>query len=137
MFPQPGMLSAGDLATVRGLLAAGAPRRALHAAAAEVQARMNPHPAKQQEMNVPVLPNGHRAQGLQHKYREMVLFFPGESQYCHSFCTYCFRWAQFVGNREQVRYFRWASGKWEDVMCLWNPRRMNRAFFSEQDFFLS
>jgi L-lysine 2,3-aminomutase len=31
-------------------------------------------------------------EGIQHKYRETVLFFPTEGQYCHSFCTYCFRW---------------------------------------------
>ena len=26
-----------------------------------------------------------------------MLFFPGPGQMCHAFCTYCFRWAQFVG----------------------------------------
>jgi len=29
-----------------------------------------------------------------------VLFFPSEAQYCHSYCTYCFRWAQFVGSSD-------------------------------------
>eukprot|EP00171_Calliarthron_tuberculosum_P010451 IDg10451t1 len=27
-------------------------------------------------------------------------FFPSESQYCHAYCTYCFRWAQFVGSED-------------------------------------
>ena len=35
--------------------------------------------------------------GLQHKYRETVLFFPSQGQTCHAYCTFCFRWAQFVG----------------------------------------
>lgn len=35
--------------------------------------------------------------GLQHKYRETVLVFPSRGQTCHAYCTYCFRWAQFVG----------------------------------------
>jgi L-lysine 2,3-aminomutase len=26
-----------------------------------------------------------------------VLFFPAQGQTCHSYCTYCFRWPQFVG----------------------------------------
>ena len=37
---------------------------------------------------------------MQHKYRETVLFFPSQGQTCHAYCTFCFRWAQFVGNRE-------------------------------------
>ena len=40
---------------------------------------------------------GRPLQGLQHKYRETVLFFPAPGQTCHAYCTYCFRWAQFVG----------------------------------------
>jgi KamA family protein len=36
-------------------------------------------------------------EGTQHKYRETVLFFPSQGQTCHAYCTYCFRWAQFVG----------------------------------------
>ena len=35
--------------------------------------------------------------GMQHKYRETVLFFPSSGQTCHTYCTYCFRWPQFVG----------------------------------------
>ncbi|MCB0845906.1 MAG: lysine 2,3-aminomutase, partial [Bacteroidetes bacterium] len=34
---------------------------------------------------------------VQHKYRETVLFFPSNSQTCHAYCTFCFRWPQFVG----------------------------------------
>jgi L-lysine 2,3-aminomutase len=35
---------------------------------------------------------------MQHKYRETVLFFPSHGQTCHAYCTFCFRWAQFVGH---------------------------------------
>src|SRR6185312_11820478 len=39
-------------------------------------------------------------QGMQHKYRETVLFFPSAGQSCHAYCTFCFRWPQFVGMDE-------------------------------------
>ncbi len=41
-----------------------------------------------------------RCLGCQHKYRETVLFFPVQGQTCHAYCTYCFRWAQFVGDKD-------------------------------------
>lgn len=56
---------------------------------------LNPHPAAQQH-NVPVL-DGKRLNGIQHKYRETVLFFPRQGQTCHAYCTFCFRWPQFTG----------------------------------------
>ncbi|EDN66969.1 Protein of unknown function DUF160 [Beggiatoa sp. PS] len=34
---------------------------------------------------------------MQHKYRETVLFFPSQGQTCHAYCSFCFRWPQFVG----------------------------------------
>jgi KamA family protein len=37
---------------------------------------------------------------MQHKYRETVLFFPSKGQSCHAYCTFCFRWPQFVGMDE-------------------------------------
>ncbi len=57
---------------------------------------MNPHPAGQMTHNVPML-NGEPLDGLQHKYKETVLFFPSAGQTCHAYCTFCFRWPQFVG----------------------------------------
>ena len=35
-----------------------------------------------------------------HKYRETALYFPSQGQTCHSYCTFCFRWAQFIGDDE-------------------------------------
>ena len=47
-------------------------------------------------MNVPAI-DGTPLPGMQHKYRETVLLFPSAGQTCHTYCSYCFRWAQFVG----------------------------------------
>jgi KamA family protein len=95
-FPQPGMLAAADFAIMRELVAGNAPREKITQAAREIQHRLNPHPAGQKQLNVPML-DGEPVPGMQHKYRETVLFFPQAGQTCHAYCTYCFRWAQFVG----------------------------------------
>ncbi|WP_223111502.1 KamA family radical SAM protein [Billgrantia pellis] len=64
-----------------------------------IRMNMNPHPAGQLTHNVPYL-YGQPIKGLQHKYRETVLFFPSAGQTCHAYCTFCFRWPQFVGMNE-------------------------------------
>jgi KamA family protein len=65
----------------------------------QIRQRLNPHPAGQQLLNVPML-DDEAVEGVQHKYRETVLFFPSQGQVCHSYCTFCFRWAQFIGDKE-------------------------------------
>lgn len=95
-FPQPGMLEPADFEQVADLLKRGADRAEVKAAADAVRIRLNPHPAEQQRLNVPVVA-GQGVPGMQHKYRETVLFFPSQGQTCHTYCTFCFRWAQFVG----------------------------------------
>ncbi|KPJ79627.1 MAG: lysine 2,3-aminomutase [Gammaproteobacteria bacterium SG8_30] len=95
-FPQPGMLEPSDLAHVMTLLREGAARADIRGVADRIRLKLNPHPAGQLEQNVPDL-DGEPLPGLQHKYRETLLFFPGRGQTCHAYCTYCFRWAQFVG----------------------------------------
>ncbi len=62
----------------------------------EIRLELNPHPAGQMTENVPRL-NDEPVPGVQHKYRETVLIFPSSGQTCHAYCTFCFRWAQFVG----------------------------------------
>ncbi|HEU4929807.1 MAG TPA: lysine 2,3-aminomutase [Candidatus Krumholzibacteria bacterium] len=94
--PQAGMLDPLDLDRMVNLLRASAPAAKIKAAAREIQMKLNPHPAGQMELNVPAL-DGKPVPGLQHKYRETVLVFPSQGQTCHAYCTYCFRWAQFVG----------------------------------------
>ncbi len=59
-----------------------------------IRLQLNPHPA-QQASNVPQL-NGKLLPGVQHKYRDIALFFPTQGQTCHANCTFCFRWPQFV-----------------------------------------
>lgn len=88
-FPQAGMLAPPDLARLTDLLRRDAPAE-LARAVREIRERLNPHPDGQRELNMP-LP------GLQHKYAETVLVFPSQGQTCHAYCTYCFRWPQFVG----------------------------------------
>jgi L-lysine 2,3-aminomutase len=94
VFPQPDMLPADDVARLSAALASGGPdevRRLAH----EVRMRLNPHPAGQLALNTPAL-DDEPLPGLQHKYPETVLYFPRQGQTCHAYCTYCFRWAQFV-----------------------------------------
>jgi L-lysine 2,3-aminomutase len=95
-FVQPQMLDPADYARMADLVHAGASKAELKAAADAIRLRLNPHPAGQLTHNVPTL-DGRTLRGMQHKYRETVLFFPGQGQTCHAYCTFCFRWAQFVG----------------------------------------
>lgn len=62
----------------------------------EIRYELNPHPAGQLTANIPML-NNEIVSGVQHKYKETVLIFPSSGQTCHAYCTFCFRWAQFVG----------------------------------------
>lgn len=95
-FPQPNMLSEANLSRLLDMDHAGKSIAAVDREVRRIQREMNPHPARQMELNVPVM-DGRRLEGLQHKYKETVLVFPRQGQTCHAFCTYCFRWAQFCG----------------------------------------
>ncbi|MFN3987637.1 MAG: KamA family radical SAM protein [Rhodocyclaceae bacterium] len=99
-FPQRGMLAPEHYERIATLLREGADKASLDAAIDAVRHELNPHPADQMEMNMPRDEHGNRIDGMQHKYRETVLFFPSQGQTCHSYCTFCFRWAQFVGDKE-------------------------------------
>lgn len=61
-----------------------------------IRMELNPHPAGQLIANVPFHEEVPLS-GLQHKYKETVLIFPSGGQTCHAYCSFCFRWAQFVG----------------------------------------
>jgi len=98
-FPQPGMLKDEDFAHMCDLVRQNATTENIKKAARTIQDALNPHPAGQMELNVPQM-DDERLDGMQHKYRETVLFFPAAGQTCHAYCTYCFRWAQFVGINE-------------------------------------
>ena len=98
-FPQRGMLKPEHYDRVADALIIGTDQPTLKSIISEVRAELNPHPAGQLEHNIPKL-DGEVVEGLQHKYRETVLFFPSSGQVCHSYCTFCFRWAQFVGDKD-------------------------------------
>lgn len=100
VFPQRGMLSEQHFSRIADLLRGNADKVRLAQAVAEVRAELNPHPADQMALNMPCDETGERLEGVQHKYRETVLFFPSQGQTCHSYCSFCFRWAQFVGDKE-------------------------------------
>jgi KamA family protein len=96
VFPQADMLPAEDIGPIADMLARGAPDREIQAAARMLRMRLNPHPAGQLALNIPEMAD-EPLPGVQHKYPETVLVFPKQGQTCHAYCTYCFRWAQFVG----------------------------------------
>jgi KamA family protein len=98
VFPQPGMLSRAHERQAHDLVA-NAPRAKRIAGINAIRDALNPHPAGQRELNVPDLDDEH-LDGVQHKYQQTVLYFPAQGQTCHAYCTYCFRWAQFVGDAD-------------------------------------
>jgi len=95
-FPQRGMLQPDHFQKMAALVERSADKKVINAAAYEIRHQLNPHPAGQMEHNVPYL-DGRRLPGLQHKYEQTVLFFPSQGQTCHAYCSFCFRWPQFVG----------------------------------------
>lgn len=95
-FPVREMLRDDEYVALRDLVNGDAPREVIDREVQRIRMRMNPHPAGQQTHNVPWL-DGAPLPGMQHKYRETVLFFPSAGQTCHAYCTFCFRWPQFVG----------------------------------------
>jgi KamA family protein len=98
-FPQRGMLIPEHYAKMEAVLKKG-DKKEIQNTANEIRLQLNPHPAGQMELNVPTLKDGTKLYGMQHKYKETCLFFPSQSQTCHAYCSFCFRWPQFVGMDE-------------------------------------
>ena len=94
-FPQKGMLKEEDYNEIAFLLKENAPKDVIKEKANEIRMKLNPHPAGQKH-NIPQI-NGIKLHGAQHKYKETILFFPKQGQTCHAYCSFCFRWPQFVG----------------------------------------
>ena len=94
-FPRREMLQKKHYNKVLGLISSGANADIIKAEVNKIRMELNPNPAGQ-EHNVPSLDDV-RLNGIQHKYRETVLFFPAQGQTCHAYCTFCFRWPQFSG----------------------------------------
>lgn len=95
-FPQKEMLSSQQFNKVSDALQNTSDKNSIQKIVEEIRFELNPNPAGQQ-FNVPEF-NGHLLNGIQHKYRETMLFFPSQGQTCHAYCTFCFRWPQFALN---------------------------------------
>ena len=95
-FMQKEMLTDDQFERMAELLRKNASQQEIKDMANDIRLELNPHPAAQMTMNVPTLEND-PVPGVQHKYRETALIFPSSGQTCHAYCTFCFRWAQFVG----------------------------------------
>ncbi len=115
-FPQPGMLQPTQFQQIATALNTGLGQGELRTLCAAIRHDLNPHPAGQMELNVPRI-GAERLPGLQHKYRETVLFFPSQGQTCHAYCTFCFRWPQFVGDKE-LRFAANEAGRLHDYLRL-------------------
>lgn len=94
-FMQKGMLTENQFNRMADAIKKNDPNL-IKTVANEIRLELNPHPAGQMTLNVPKI-NDEPVKGLQHKYKETVLIFPSAGQTCHAYCTFCFRWAQFVG----------------------------------------
>ena len=94
-FPQRGMLGSEHFSRMADAVRSKNGDR-IKLTANEIRHELNPHPAGQKTFNTPRLDDGTRLEGMQHKYRQTVLFFASQGQTCHAYCTFCFRWPQFV-----------------------------------------
>ena len=101
-FPQRGMLDPEDFDRLADLLRRQACQEEIASLVESIRQGLNPHPAGQRELNIPEDDETGMLEGIQHKYRETVLFFPSRAQTCHAYCTFCFRWAQFVGKDMKI-----------------------------------
>ena len=90
-FPQRDMLLPAHYAEIAEMIRAGRSNAEIKLAANTIRMQLNPHPAGQVSHNIPLL-EGDQLDGMQHKYRETVLFFPSQGQTCHAYCSFCFRW---------------------------------------------
>jgi KamA family protein len=97
-FPQKDMLFPEHYDIIASLLKRGESQERIKDEANRIRMELNPHPAGQ-KYNVPEV-NGLKLHGAQHKYKETILFFPKQGQTCHAYCSFCFRWPQFVGINE-------------------------------------
>lgn len=95
-YPVKELLREHHFNTIADLIKSGADKKEIEAKANEIRMELNPHPAGQMEHNIPKH-DEEELDGMQHKYRETILFFPSQGQTCHAYCSFCFRWPQFVG----------------------------------------
>jgi len=98
-FPQREMLRPAQFKSLLSMVEGHTSKADLANYIEQLRLNLNPNPAGQMEHNVPSM-QGKELTGIQHKYRETMLFFPSQGQTCHAYCTFCFRWPQFTGLNE-------------------------------------
>ena len=94
VFPHHDMLLPQDAAELSRLIEGDAGATEVDRTVRRIRREMNPH-ASGQLHNRPHV-GGVPIEGIQHKYTETALYFPKQGQTCHAYCTFCFRWPQFV-----------------------------------------
>jgi KamA family protein len=139
-FPRRDMLKPEHYKKMEAILDSGGSKDEIKKVANEIRRELNPHPAGQLEHNVPMI-EGQKLTGMQHKYRETVLFFPSQGQTCHAYCSFCFRWPQFVGMDEWkfamketellVKYFQEHSEATDLLFTGGDPMIMKNKIFSK------
>ncbi len=95
LFPQMNMLTTRQFAMVANAIGKG--KMELADRVRQIRAELNPHPAGQMTHNGAHMGND-IVPGAQHKYHQTALLFPSAGQTCHAYCSFCFRWPQFIGD---------------------------------------
>jgi KamA family protein len=113
-FMQKEMLSDDQFNRMADVLRSNGTPEMIKSVANEIRMELNPHPAGQMTLNVPKM-DDEPIPGIQHKYKKTVLIFPSSGQTCHSYCTFCFRWAQFVGMTD-LKFATEESGRFQDYL---------------------
>ena len=98
-FPQRGMLTDEHFEKIRWSKD-NLSKEGYAAVIHDIRMSLNPHPAGQTYLNMPMDESGSKLEGIQHKYKTTLLFFPSHGQTCHAYCTFCFRWPQFINDLE-------------------------------------
>src|SRR3989338_2717698 len=110
-FPQREMLFEDDYLNVKQALNNN-DSKSLDDIVKSIRSKLNPHPADQSTLNVPNW-KGEYLSGLQYKYKKTLLYFPIQAQTCHAYCTFCFRWPQFIEDKS----FRMASKSIDQMLA--------------------
>jgi KamA family protein len=113
-FMQKDMLSDDQFNRMAEVLINNKSQEEIKQTAGDIRLELNPHPAAQMTLNVPSL-DDEPVPGVQHKYRETCLIFPSSGQTCHAYCTFCFRWAQFVGMTD-LKFATDESARFQDYL---------------------
>ena len=97
-FPRKNMLREHHYNKMKRVISTGASKSEIKEAANEIRLELNPHPAGQLDHNVPQI-NGEKILGCSiNTERQFCFSRAGANLSCY--CTFCFRWPQFVGMDE-------------------------------------